>query len=220
MILVSHLSKHYQTDLGLTKALDDVSFTIEDGSSLAICGASGAGKSTLLSLIGGLDEPTSGSVTIENQNLFLLSPKELARFRNRYLGFVFQFHYLLSDFNVIENVMMPLLIGGVSEATAKNEALIMLEKVGVAALAARFTQGLSGGEQQRVAIARALVHKPKLILADEPTGNLDDENSTVVFDLLCRLNHDLGSTLIVVTHHADFAKKMSRVLRLEKGHNK
>lgn len=214
---VENLTKSYGHEASRVFALRDVSFNLTAGKSLAICGGSGAGKSTLLSLIGGLSHPDSGRVLLDNQDLFSLTEKEEALFRRTVLGFVFQSHHLLLDFTVAENVMMPLIIGGVRRKQALHEAKTLLAKVGLEAMADRNPRELSGGEQQRAAIARAIIHKPKLILADEPTGNLDEANASLVFDLLCALNRDLGAALIVVTHNGEFAKKLNYILTLHSG---
>lgn len=160
---------------------------------------------------------SSGQVIIHGQDLFALSEKEEARFRSQNLGFIFQFHHLLNDFTILENVMMPLLINKINRSQAQNEAQEMLKRVGILDRKDHYPLELSGGEQQRAAIARAIIHKPKILLADEPTGNLDEKNSEVVFELLCQLNRDLGATLIIVTHSHFFAKKLNHILRLDKG---
>lgn len=199
------------------KALQGVSFGLKKGSSLAICGRSGAGKSTLLNLLGGLDRPTTGSIFVDQKDMTKMKEGEEARFRNENLGFVFQFHHLLHDFSILENVMMPLLIKKMNKNTAQKLAIEVLQQVDIQDKTKRYPQELSGGEQQRVAIARALVHSPKIILADEPTGNLDENNSDVVFELLCRLNHDLKATLIMVTHNNHYAKRLDHKLTLDEG---
>jgi lipoprotein-releasing system ATP-binding protein len=214
---IQNLTKYFVEGVPGNSALDGVNLTLEAGESLAICGASGAGKSTLLNLIGGLERPNAGRVIIDGHDLSTLSETEEAAFRSKSLGFVFQFHHLLADFTILENVMMPLLIQGRSQAEAKVAGLAILKRVGLSGLEARFPRELSGGEQQRAAIARAVIHQPALILADEPTGNLDDANGMVVFDLLCELNHVLRATLIVVTHHDSFAEKLGKIMRLEAG---
>lgn len=217
MLKVNQLTKYYEQEGDRVYALRDVSFSIEEGTTLSICGASGAGKTTLLNLLGGLDRPSSGEVMIHDKNITDMSEDEEAKFRNRYLGYIFQFHHLLNDFTILENVMLPLLIQKWNRRDAKEASLELLEKVSIAPLSYRHPKELSGGEQQRAAIARALIHKPKLVLADEPTGNLDDGNAAKVFELLCDLNHDLQSTLIVVTHNPGFAKKMSNIMVLDDG---
>lgn len=217
MLRVKNLTKFYEQDQQKIFALHEVSFDLPEATSMAICGSSGAGKSTLLNLIGGLDQPSEGQVWIDDRSLFTLNAKEEAAFRNSHLGFVFQFHHLLQDFSILENVMMPLLIRNTAIKVAREKAKSMLAQVGIATLQNRHAKELSGGEQQRAAIARALVTEPKLILADEPTGNLDDANGAVVFDLLCQLNHDLGATLIVVTHSLNFARKLGHIMTLNAG---
>lgn len=216
-LTVQNLTKIYDEEGDKIVALESVSFSLEKGESMAICGSSGAGKSTLLNILGGLDQPSSGAVILDEQNLQNLGSKLEAKFRQDHLGFIFQFHHLLNDFNVVENVMLPLQIQGQDKKSAYDEASVWLGKVGLADKLKRLPRELSGGEQQRVAIARALIHKPKLVLADEPTGNLDNANGLKVFELLCRLNHDLQATLIVVTHNEEYAKKLKYCLRLKGG---
>jgi lipoprotein-releasing system ATP-binding protein len=214
---VNNLTRAYTAEGERVTALADVAFGLERGASLAVCGPSGAGKSTLLNLLGGLDKPTSGSVLLDGRDLFKLGDAEEAGFRQKNLGFIFQFHHLLQDFDVLENVMMPLLIQGEDKRRARSAAMGFLEKVGLCGKERRHSRELSGGEQQRVAIARALVHGPKLVLADEPTGNLDHANGEAVFELLCGLNHDLQATLVVVTHNEVLAKKLKHYMHLESG---
>lgn len=216
-LTVQNLSKIYDEEGDRIVALEGVSFALEKGESMAICGSSGAGKSTLLNILGGLDKPSEGSVILDGQNLQSLGAKLEAKFRQDHLGFIFQFHHLLNDFNVVENVMLPLQIQGQNKKSAYDEACTWLGKVGLSDKLKRLPRELSGGEQQRVAIARALIHKPKLVLADEPTGNLDNANGLKVFELLCLLNHDLQATLIVVTHNEEHAKKLKYCLQLKDG---
>lgn len=215
---VENLCRSYEQEGRSIDALKDVSFGLQKGVSLAISGSSGAGKSTLLNMIGGFDVPTTGTVRVNGVDIHALSDKDQAEFRHTKLGFVFQFHHLLEDFSILENVMMPLLIQNGEERAAHFAAMAILEKVGLAGLEQRFPQEVSGGEQQRAAIARAVVHRPEIILADEPTGNLDEANSEKVFELLCGLNHDLSSTLIVVTHQDHFAGRLGGLLELASGH--
>lgn len=198
-------------------ALREVDLTVAAGESLAICGKSGAGKSTLLHLIGGLEAASQGRVLLKGREIAALSASEEAAIRNRVMGFVFQFHHLLADFTILENVMLPLLIAGHSRSAAAAAARELLAKVGLLGLENRFGSELSGGEQQRAALARAVIHRPEIILADEPTGNLDDGNAAQVFELLCTLNRDLRSTLIVVTHNEKFAARINRIVRLDGG---
>lgn len=216
-LTVEKLGKTYAHEGWGVPALQDVEFSLSRGESLAITGPSGAGKSTLLNLLGGLDEPSAGQIVIGGEVIRGFSEERQAAFRQKTLGFVFQFHHLLEDFTILENVMMPLLIQKQDHALSRQRAVEILGRVGLAGLGLRYPQELSGGEQQRSAIARAVVHSPCLILADEPTGNLDEANSGLVFELLCELNHDLSSTLIVVTHQDHFAKKLKRQLKLEAG---
>ena len=216
-LAVKGLSKGYVHEGSPVFALKNLSFTLEKGDSLAVCGPSGAGKSTLLNIIGGLDRQSAGEVFLAGRAIHDLSEREQALFRQKELGFIFQFHHLLDDFTVLENVMMPLLIQGTDKKIARDRASSLLEQVGLGDFLQRLPRELSGGEQQRVAIARALVHTPSLVLADEPTGNLDEVSAGKVFELLCTLNHDLSSTLIVVTHQDLLAKKLKHCLKLRAG---
>lgn len=217
MLSAIDICKEYVADKVATKVLRGVTTEIRAGETVAIVGASGAGKSTLLYILGGLEKPTSGQVLFEGRDLTKWSEKETNRFRNDALGFVFQFHHLLPDFSAVENVMMPLMIAGENKKGAFSKASFMLEKVGLKDRLTHKPGELSGGEQQRVAIARALVHQPKIIMADEPTGNLDVENGNKIFDLLLSLNGELKNTLVVVTHNNELAKKMSRIIQLVDG---
>jgi len=199
--------------------LRGVDISIQAGEMVAIIGASGAGKSTLLHILGTLEKPTSGSVTFGSnpKNLFAYSEKELSAFRNRSLGFVFQFHYLLPEFTALENVMMPALIAGYPRSTAENQARQLLEFVGVGHRLTHRPSELSGGEQQRVSIARAVILRPKLLLADELTGNLDSVNREHVMELLTRLNQTTGISILLVTHDLELSKRMHRVLSMRDG---
>jgi lipoprotein-releasing system ATP-binding protein len=197
--------------------LHDADLRLMPGETLAIVGASGIGKSTLLHLLGTLDRPDSGALYFQGRNLFAMDDAGLAQFRNRAIGFVFQFHHLLPEFTALENVMMPGLIQGLTQAQSRRHALDILERVGLAHRLSHRVTELSGGEQQRVALARALVQKPLVLLADEPTGNLDRENSTQVHQLLKSLNHDLGLTVVVVTHNPDLADLMDHCVTISQG---
>jgi len=203
-------------DVALT-ILSDIDFTINTGERIAIMGASGSGKSTLLHLLGGLDEPTSGDVSITGQSLASLSPVQLGRLRNKTLGFIYQFHHLLPEFTATENVAMPLLVRGVNPAQAREQAESLLARVGLSARQTHKPGEMSGGERQRAAVARALVTQPACVLADEPTGNLDRKNAEQVYALMLELNQELGTSLLVATHDPLIAESMDRVVRLEDG---
>jgi lipoprotein-releasing system ATP-binding protein len=187
------------------------------GDEIAIIGESGVGKSTLLHLLGSLEAPTAGKVLFEGRDLFAMDDRAMADFRNRMLGFVFQFHYLLADFSALENVMMPALIARLADHEASARAARMLELVGLKDKFHRRPTELSGGEQQRVAVARAVVLGPRLVLADEPTGNLDPKTAEEVHELFHRLNRELGVTLVIATHNERLSRSMTRILRLREG---
>jgi lipoprotein-releasing system ATP-binding protein len=218
-IRVENLHKHYRDGEGRDlHILRGVSLTVEQGETVSIMGASGTGKSTLLHLLGALDSPDEGSIHVDAQDIARMDPQQGAAFRNRTIGFVFQFHHLLMDFSALENVMMPMWIRAGRTFAAQTEALALLREVGLEERAAHRPAQLSGGEQQRLAIARAIANRPKLLLADEPTGNLDEETGKRVSDLLLRLNRDYDLTLILVTHNPQFAGRMARRFVLELGH--
>jgi lipoprotein-releasing system ATP-binding protein len=199
------------------RVLHGLEMEVKAGEEIAVVGQSGVGKSTLLHVLGSLETPPAGKVYFEGQDLFALSERALAEFRNRKLGFVFQFHYLLADFTALENVMMPALIARMAERESARRAGEMLELVGLADKLHRRPAELSGGEQQRVAVARAVVLHPRLVLADEPTGNLDPQTADEVHQLLHLLNRQLGITLVIATHNERLTRSMGRTLRLREG---
>jgi lipoprotein-releasing system ATP-binding protein len=217
LIKIRDLRKEYATGRGSLVLFDGLSFEVAEGEMLAIVGESGAGKSTLLHILGALDSPTSGDVYCASIQLKNLSSKEAARFRNREVGYVWQFHYLLPEFTAAENVAMPLLARGQSKTDALKQAAKWLNEVELADRADHRAGELSGGEQQRVSLARALVTEPKVLLADEPTGDLDSRTSGVVFDLIERLHRTHHLTSVIVTHNLTLAHRCNRILRLEKG---
>ncbi|WP_446424879.1 ABC transporter ATP-binding protein [Mailhella sp.] len=214
---VEHAEKKVESPAGELTILRDVSFTVSRGEALAIVGSSGSGKSTLLHILGTLDHATSGSVLFEGRDLGALDAAEAAHFRNRELGFVFQFHHLLPEFTTVENVAMQAVIGGMPRAKALELATESLERVGLSHRCDHHVTTLSGGERQRAAIARATLLCPKVLLADEPTGNLDEKTGSLVVDVLRELNRDMGMTLIIVTHNRELAASLDRSLELRSG---
>lgn len=217
IIHVEQLIKTFGNGAKKVEVLKGIDLTIQQGDRLAIVGASGAGKTTLLHILGTLDRPTSGKVLFEGREVFRLNEKDLAFFRNRTVGFVFQFHHLLPEFNALENVMMPCLIQGMPTSEAASRAETILKMVALHERLRHKPGELSGGEQQRVAVARAMVLEPKVLLADEPTGNLDAETGETVFDLLQELNRTKGITLVMVTHNHNLADRMARQIRMRDG---
>jgi putative ABC transport system ATP-binding protein len=215
MLLIENLTKTYTSGNRSLTVLKNVSFSVEDSSTVAIVGPSGSGKSTLLGLCAGLDQPTSGQVVLEGINLSVLSEDQRAEVRNRNIGFVFQNFQLLPTLTAIENVMVPAELRG--QRGAYDRAYTLLEKTGLADRIHHYPSQLSGGEQQRVALARAFINKPRILFADEPTGNLDDDTSSGITDLLFSLNRDSGTTLILVTHDLELAGLTERILRLRSG---
>ncbi|HDX1191664.1 TPA: lipoprotein-releasing ABC transporter ATP-binding protein LolD [Pasteurella multocida] len=212
-----HITKYYQEGSQQTQVLKDVSFSMQAGELVAIVGSSGSGKSTLLHVLGGLDQPTSGEVFIQNQSLQEINANQLAQLRNQYLGFVYQFHHLMADFSALENVMMPMLIGKQNKSEAQDRAEKMLTAVGLSHRISHLPSALSGGERQRVAIARSLVNHPALVLADEPTGNLDRKTTESIFDLIKQLNQEQNIAFLLVTHDLALAEKLSRRLVMQDG---
>jgi len=217
MIQLYNLSKTFIKDGNRIEVLKSLDFTITRGESLAILGVSGAGKSTLIHILGTLDHPTSGTVLFDDIDVFQWDKKKLAEFRNKTIGFVFQFHNLLPEFNSLENTMMPALIHGIPYKKARELATAILHEVGLGDRLTHKPGELSGGEQQRVAVARALVMEPEIILADEPTGNLDSETGKKIENILLELNRTKRITLVVVTHNRTLADRMSKNIGLRDG---
>ncbi len=209
--------QRFQTGDGVIEVLRGVDFSVRAGESVAIQGVSGVGKSTLLYVLGGLERPSEGQVLYDGRDLYAMGPEEIATFRNRHLGFVFQFHHLLPEFTAEENVMMPCLISGWAPRMARERAREMLVAVGLDARRSHRPGKLSGGERQRVAIARALALSPDMLLADEPTGNLDPETARDVVEVLVRLNEETGTALVLVTHNAGLASLVQKRCSLVDG---
>jgi lipoprotein-releasing system ATP-binding protein len=211
------LTKVFGSGVQAIELFRDLDIMIRRGERVAIVGASGVGKSTLLNILGTLEKPTAGKVLYGGEDVFLWEEKELARFRNHHIGFVFQFHYLLPEFNALENVMMPGMIAGLPRGEIKSKAHALIERLGLSHRLGHRIGELSGGEQQRVAVARALLLQPSLFLADEPSGNLDSRTGRTLHELLVSLNEELGLTMVIVTHNMELASMMHRVLRLVDG---
>ena len=217
LIRAEHIGKSYGDGERVVRVFAELDLIVRRRERVAIIGESGVGKSTLLHILGTLDRPSEGKVFLDGQDFFALPEPELASLRNREIGFIFQFHHLMPDFTALENVMMPILVAGASWADARKRATEMLHRVGLADRVTHRPGELSGGEQQRVAVARALVLRPRFVLADEPTGNLDPTTGENVLRLLLSLNQELGVTMVIVTHSEKLAAVMDRTLRLAGG---
>ena len=211
------LKKSYTQGVAQVDVLKGLDFTVSKGEQVAIVGSSGSGKSTLLHLLGGLDTPSEGKLFVGGHDIGSLGPKRRGKLRNEMMGFIYQFHHLLPEFSAIENVSMPLLIGGASASVAREKAAHMLGRVGLEARLNHKPGELSGGERQRAAIARALVTRPKIVLGDEPTGNLDEKTADKVYHLMLELNQELGTSFLVVTHDMRLARRMDRIMVLTSG---
>ena len=215
LLRVEHLSKIYGAGENQVKALDDVSLSVEKGEFVVIVGASGSGKSTMLHLLGGVDRPTSGKVYINGTDIFAMNDDELAIFRRRQVGIIYQFYNLIAILNVQENIEIPLELDG--RKADKKEMDEMLERLGLTHRRTHLPNELSGGQQQRTSIGRALITRPSLVLADEPTGNLDTKSSSEIMNLLKRSNHELDQTIIMITHNMELAKAADRIIMIEDG---
>lgn len=218
VIECKNTSKQFADGQLKTNVLSNVNLSVQKGDRIAIIGSSGSGKSTLLHLLGGLDKPSSGSIKIHGQDINKLSVKTLSQLRNKSLGFVYQFHHLLPEFSAVENVAIPLIIGGTKPKQAEQQAKDLLIKVGLSHRLVHKPSELSGGERQRAALARALITKPDCLLADEPTGNLDHRTAQGIFDLILELNESLRTALVIVTHDIELASQMETILTLKDGH--
>jgi lipoprotein-releasing system ATP-binding protein len=217
VINVQKLCKTYMVGSEKLVILDAIDWSLAEGEVVSVIGESGSGKSTLLNMIGGLDQADSGNIIVAGKDLCSLSEQELAGYRNSRIGFIFQFHYLLKDFTAVENIMIPALMAGDTKSEARSKALALLESVELGNRADSWPVQLSGGERQRIAAARALINDPALILADEPTGNLDRRNAAIMEDLLLGLCKSRGKTMILVTHDSDFAAKTDKVFKIREG---
>lgn len=217
LVNVKDVVKTYVDGVREVPVLKGVSLSLDSGEMLAIVGASGSGKSTLLHILGGLDKADTGEIDVAGQQVQTFNANQLAEWRNRELGFVYQFHHLLNEFTALENVALPSLIAGLSKQDAEQRALDLLQRVGLSERAQHLPSQLSGGERQRIAIARALVNQPKLVLADEPTGNLDEDTAEVIYKLMVELNKELGTAFVVVTHDFELAGALPRRLAMDHG---
>ena len=217
LIEVRNLTKHFETGHGRVEVLSGIDLVIRHRERIAVMGASGAGKTTFMNILGGLDHPSGGSVLIEGRDISRVGGGELDRFRNSTIGFVFQFHQLLPEFSALENVMMPALIAGDPYRKAREKALYLLERVGLSHRLVHKPGELSGGEQQRVALARALAMKPRILLADEPTGNLDSRTSEEILELLNSLHAGGDFTMLIVTHDESLARRQDRLIVMKDG---
>ncbi len=213
MLEVKGIRKKY----GPLEVLKGIDLTIQKGEVVSIVGSSGAGKTTLLQLMGTLDKPDSGTITLNGVNPFTLSNNKLAQFRNTQIGFIFQFHQLLPEFTALENVMLPALIGGKKKSEIEKDALLLLNRLGLSGREKHLPSALSGGEQQRVAVARALINKPQLVFADEPSGNLDSQNATALHQLFFELRDEFNQTFVIVTHNNELAKMADRMITISDG---
>lgn len=218
LISLSHIHKHYGSGDGKVDALKNISLEIAKGEFVALCGPSGSGKSTLLNILSGIDKPTHGTVLFDNKLLNNLSEEQLSTLRGKHLGFIFQFFNLIPVLNVFDNVYFPLVLNGhIGKKEAKERALHFIDSVGLAALTARKPGQLSGGQQQRVAIARALAHDPKVVVADEPTGNLDRVTGEAILELLLKINQETRTTFIISTHASELKARAQRVIEIKDG---
>jgi lipoprotein-releasing system ATP-binding protein len=213
MLNAVNLTKKY----GELEILKGISLEVNAGEIVSIVGSSGAGKTTLLQILGTLDRPDQGTFTIDGVNPFSLSQRELAKFRNQKIGFVFQFHQLLPEFDAIENIMIPAMIQGISKKDAREKAYLLLEKVGLQDRASHRPNEISGGEQQRIAVCRALVNQPNIVFADEPSGNLDSKNANELHELFFKLREELNQSFVIVTHNQELAQQADRMLRMQDG---
>ncbi|SFK18857.1 lipoprotein-releasing ABC transporter ATP-binding protein LolD [Methylophaga sulfidovorans] len=217
VLSASQLSKSFTDGQLKTDVLNNINLTVNRSDRIAIVGSSGSGKSTLLHILGGLDSPTEGQVLVQGNDIHAMKNKAASRLRNQHLGFVYQFHHLLPEFTAVENVAMPLVIGGMPPSLAQEQATALLDKVGLSHRFQHKPSELSGGERQRAALARALITEPACLLADEPTGNLDHRTAQGIFELILKLNEDFGTALVIVTHDTGLAAKMDQQLTLIDG---